>query len=689
MGVPGPAGAEWAVALLGWAALTALVGELLRTVTARWVSLWRRPEPIERLVVDFYLGGALLYLLASVPWGGFVAPVVYGLPVAAAILLGWIGARSLRRPDWRDEVVASFRPLARPAYLLTLLSALGLFAVELSAALSSGTGNTFDSSLFTTYVSLLLQNHTAPLSFAPYASTGLLYPQGATVWFAGAQLAFGLPPARTALLVTPLFLGVAPLAGFAFGRRMMGTERAGLAVALLLAWVGTGTRGIVYGSNDFVLAFPLVLLLAGWAVVWLRSTLPSFTDVLAFGVVCGYSAAINPVGAEWLLLALPVAALLSGPRFAGRFLGWAVRWVTTIGAALVGVLPSLYVLAEGWSSPRFVPGATAAAPGSPTGISSAAFYGAVDPFLFGAGATGLSSVLLLRAELAILLTVGLAAFLVIRRDSAVGRYFEPLRPFVAGAVAVQVAMLGTVWWASTGFGPAVDVSRVTSASEVSIWLFAVYGLVAAVPLALALERFTGWIRRTDPVRPEGPVTNPSRRHRPVASPYRVVLPLVVALVIVVPGVVLTPTELSSDLTTTYHQFGNVTGADFDLLAYAGSHLPAGARVLVAPGSAGEFLPGYCPNIILLYPMVPGWRTVNALYELLVHDLPNATFDSADVSALSLLAVSYVVVTGNNTVLWWAFSPTPFLSRPFAYPELFHEGDAYLFAVTQPGTLPPP
>jgi hypothetical protein len=157
-----------------------------------------------------------------------------------------------------------------------------------------------------------------------------------------------------------------------------------------------------------------------------------------------------------------------------------------------------------------------------------------------------------------------------------------------------------------------------------------------------------------------------------------VLPLVVALVIVVPGVVLTPTELPTTLTNTYHDFGNVTAADFDLLSFAGSNLPSGARVLVAPGSAGEFLPGYAPDVVLLYPMVPGWRTVNASYELLVKDLPNATFGSADAQAIEALGVNFVVVTGNNTILWWAFSPTPFLTYRAQFPLVFHEGDAYLF-----------
>jgi hypothetical protein len=679
VGIPGPGGIEWGLALLLWAALAGVLGELLRSLTARFVPLWQRPEPIERALIDFYLGGALLYLIASVPGGAFVLPVVLGLPIVAAVAVALLAVRAARRPG--GETRTYLASLLRPAPILVLLSALGLFAVELSVAVPVPTGNTYDSSLLTLYTSLLLHNHVTAQSFAPYATTGLLYPQATTVWLGDAQLLFGLPPARVALLVTPLFFGLTPLSAFVFGRRLFGSERAGLAMALVLAWVGTGTRGVVYGSNDFVVAFPLVLLLAGQAVIWWRPSLPKLGDVVGFGVLAGYSAALNPVGAEWLFLALPIVALLVRPRFAGEVRGWFARWAAALATSLVGIAPSLYVLGVGHSSPGFVPGATAGPPSSTPGITESQFLGCIDPFLFGPSDTGLSTVAALRLEVAVLIALGFAVLLLVGRDSALGRYLEPFRPFVAGAVVSQVALLGVLWGASAGFGPAVDFANVSSSNELSVWLFTVYGLIAAIPLALALERVTGWIRRADAIPSVRPVrVARSRPTTPRSVAPRAVLPLAVALVIVVPGVVLTSTALPPTLSQLYHDFGNVTGADFDLLDYAGNHLPNGARVLVAPGSAGEFLPGYCSDITLLYPMVPGWETANASYELLVRDLPNGTLLPADERALAVLDVGYVVVTQNNTRLWPAFSPRPFLANPGSYPVLFHEEDAYLFAV---------
>jgi len=680
VGIPGPGGIEWALSLLLWAALTVVVGELVRSLSARFVPLWRRPEVIERALVDFFLGGALLYLIASLPLGAFLLPVVVALPLLAVVGVTVLAVRAASRKEL-TRIRADLAALARPVPVIVLLSALGLFLVELSVAASIPTGNTFDSSLLTLYTSLLLHHHMTVQSFLPYASTGLLYPQGTTVWLGDAQLLFGLPPARVALLVTPLFLALAPLSGFVFGRRLFSSEHAGLAVALILAWVGAGTRGMVFGDNDFVFSFPLVLLLAGQAVIWWRAALPAAGDVLGFGLLAGYSAAMNPVGAEWLFLALPLVALVARPRFAGRITGWFARWAAALGTALIGIIPSLWVLALGRSSPGFVPGATGAPAGASPGISMSQFLGSIDPFLFGASDTELSTVGALRLELAVLIALGLAVLLLVGRDSALGRYLEPFRPFTAGAVVSQVGLLSVLWLASTGFRPAVDFANISYGYELSVWLFTTYALIAAVPLALAIERFAGWLRRVDSAATSA-VSHPptTRTPSPQSLARRAVIPFAVALVIVVPGVVLTPTALPPTLSQNYHSLGNVTGGDFDLLAYAGSHLPGGARVLVAPGSAGQFLPGYCPDLVLLYPMVPGFATVNTSYELLVRDLPNATFSSTDQRALAVLDVGYIVVTGNNTRLWPAFSPRPFLADPQSYPVLFHEDDAYLFEV---------
>ncbi|HTT25695.1 MAG TPA: hypothetical protein VMH90_01865, partial [Thermoplasmata archaeon] len=149
------------------------------------------------------------------------------------------------------------------------------------------------------------------------------------------------------------------------------------------------------------------------------------------------------------------------------------------------------------------------------------------------------------------------------------------------------------------------------------------------------------------------------------------------LLLVLPGVAVTATSFPSYDAMLYDSFGNVTASDFAMLDWAGAHLPDGARVLVAPGSAAGFLPGYAPGAVVLFPMIGGARS-NGSYELVVGELDNGTLDAAGERAMANLSVGFVAVTGANSQLYEPFEPFPLLDDA-RYSVIFQEGDAYLFS----------
>jgi hypothetical protein len=668
---PGPSGPVLVLGLLGLALASTVLGEAVRLLAARWVVTWRTLEAVERGLLDFFLGGAVLYLLAALPVGGFSLASVVAVLIAGAVGVAWVAVRR-----WRSRTLSVrtlLAPLVRPAVLLTGVAALALLLFEVAVALPVGTGNTYDSSLFTFYTARLLDAHHLAFSFSPSAPVGILYPQGTTAWLGTGQLLLGLPGARTTLLLTPLFFALGPVGGFVLGRRLFGGDLGGLAFALVLAAVASWTRVLVGGSNDFVFAFPLVLLLAGQSLGWARS-LPTWADAVGFGLLLGYSAALNPVGAQWLAPALLLLGMIAGPRWAGSARRWLARWGAAMVTALVPLIPTWYVLARALSTPGYLPG-EGSTTASPAGIDSARFIGYVDPYLFGADNSWLSPVPVLRAEIVVLFTVGLALLLMVGRVS-LGARFDLVRAFLAGGMVATLGLLGVDWAGSMG-GPVGTLAKVISESEASIWLLTFYAVVATIPLVLVFE----WLLRENRAVP--PPVAPSR-----ARPWRLegrrkgvtaLLPWLLAFGIVVPGAALTPTQLAPVLTSLYTDFGNVTQPDFELLTFAGAHLPSGARVLVAPGSAGEFLPAYDPSAVLLYPMLPGWTQLNASYSLLLSELTNATLPANGLAALAVLGVQFIIVTQANSILWPAFSPTPLVSD-HSFPLLFQDGPAFLFAV---------
>ena len=684
MSVPGPPGDLWAGTLLLWAVSASVVGEAVRGTAARWVPLWRSPEPLERFLLDFYLGGATLYLVAALELGAFVRPVVFALPLAAGSVVVYRAGAARRDPARCAEARGTLQSLADRWLWVALLSGVALYVVELAAALPIGTGNTYDASLLTTYVTLLIQHGSLPISFQPYGAPAILYPQGTTVWLAWAQLDFGLPAARTSLLVTPLFLGLAPLAGFVLGRRLVGGSRAGAALALSLAWLGPSTRALVGGSNDFVFALPLVLLLAAQGTTWARAPLGRWGDAIGYGLLLGYSAALNVTGVEWLLPALLLLGALGRPTLGGSARAWLARWGAAAAVTLLAGLPSLYVLVQARLRPSLLAGALSAPSSVRVGIDLAQLVGSVDPFLFRAGDVELSPIPLLRLELAILLVLGAAGLLYLAIERPDRNPWTPFSRWAVSAASVLVLWLGIEVVAGLPGSPIRPIAFVSSAPELSLWLFTVFGLVAAVPLGVALERAAA-AGADEGSRPASPR---SFRGGWLWARFPAIA---FSVVVVVPAVVLTPVSLGPVLTSTYQDFGNVSAADFQLFDYAAAHFAPGVRVLVAPGSGAEFLPGYAPGIVLLYPMAPGLARGNVSYGVVVQELSNGTLDARGLRALANLSVDRVVVTGNNTVLWPAFWAAPLVSASAngtrTFPVLWHQDDAWVFNATacRPGS----
>lgn len=645
-----------AVGLLALAAAVTCLGDLVRRPLTRWSRLLALRDPVERGLIDLYLGGGLFYVLAALPFGLFWPALLWGIlgvgAVGGAFLLWWWPSRLGEEPS-----VASPRR-DRWAWGISLATAAALFAVELSALPGVGSGNTYDSSLLATYTGLLGLHHTLPLQLAPVASGWTAYPQGTTVWLALTQTVLGTSPVRTSLFLTPLFLAVFPLAGYAAGRRLTGSAAQGAAIAVWFALVAPWTRELAFGSNDFALAAPLVLVLAGWVPEWSAAAGVGWRDAVAFGGLVGYSAALNPVGAEWLFLGLAVwlFAHPTGVAAFGRTLG---RYAVALVAAVPWVAPSLYALLVGHAG-----GAGGLAP---TGLGAPAWVGAVDPFLFGPGDQFLSPFPILRAELAVLLVAGAGLLLTPwgRREVS-GPYARFL--LVGGGVAA--GLLGVSALAGADVPGFRTVAVVLSATEESILLFVVFGLLAAVPL-LVLSSLLG---RPSPRPPTLGAARP-RLRRP--SSHAALVGVLVALLLV-PGGFVTAAELPRQLHQVYGLYGNTTESDVDLLEWCAAHLSPGTTVLVAPGSAAEFLPGYDPSLRVEQPMASGYRAGPPAYWLAVSELTNDTLDAAGVSAIHSLGIQYVAVTGNNTVLFPAFRADPMLA--LGWPTPFQEGDAYLFAV---------
>jgi hypothetical protein len=680
--LPGPSGLTWALELLLLAAVFLPAGELIRRLASRWVSLFRGLGWIERVLLDLYLGGGGLYVFAAVPLGLFGLPLVIAYLAGGAamllIVLVWSGrtrAQSTASSPlrWRFEYLPG---------LLVVGATVAVFAIEVAVAEGVPTGNSFDTSLLTDYVALLLLHHQVAVSLAPIAPQLTSYPQGATVWIAAAQLIYSLPPARSPLLVTPLFLSLSPLAGYVLGRRQLGAPWAGAAIGLTFALIGSWTRVMVATSNDFVFSFPLVLWLLARIDIWRQASAPSWPDAIGYGAVAGYSAALNPVGAEWLFPTLVVLGLLVGGLRLPYLRRAIPRWLGALATSLVFVSPALWSIARGGGT-LFASSGTVAVPapiGLP-GISPAQFVGLIDPFLFGPNDVWLSPFVALRLELAILLVGGAAVLVIPELLDRLGARGRRFRELVLTAMGLAIVILLIQVGAARGLGALNGLASISSAAEISVYLFALFALLAAIPIYLLVE-----YSLPDAVRagagtataPPVPATTPRPRRPSLTGPQAISVFLVVVLV--GSGIAVTATDFPPYLQYLYGGYGRVTSSDFALFSWASHDLPPGARVLVAPGSAAQFLPGYV-EVAVIFPVQSIAR--NASYVDLDAQLVHGHLNATGYQELGWLEIQYIAVTGNTTNLWAPFDPAALMTP--AFDPVFHQGDAYVFAVVPPPT----
>ncbi len=676
MSLPGPTGPTWALELVILAVLVLPVGDVLRSLVAHYAGLFRDLGWLERGLLDLYLGGGGLYVLAVVPIHLFSITTVVLYLGGGVVLWSILLPGRLRRKSSTPDRVSS--PAWGPGWLpglLVLGATVVLFGIEVGVAQTAATGNSYDTSLPTDYVSLLLRNHQVPLSLAPIAPQLTSYPQGTTVWLGTAQLLYALPPARTALILTPLFLSLSPIAGYVVGLRLLRSPWAGVAIGLTFALLGSWTRVMVATSNDFVFAFPLVLWLIARLDLWQQPHPPGWADTVAYGAVLGYSAALNPVGADLLVPTLVVLGLVASWRRWVVLGGLVLRWLAAAAVALLFVLPTFWTIITGRGTLFASTGNVAVPPATSVGgITFAQFVGSVDPFLFGPHAIWLSPFVVLRFELVLLLVGGAAVLVLPGLFERLGSAGASFRRVMIALVAVAIVLLLLQVVAHDAGGSLAALADLTSAAEMSVDLFAVYTILAAIPIFLLLDLGAAGVRESPTPVP------PATRRRPATAldrsgPQVVVVAL--AVVLLVPGVVVAAADLPPYLEGLYESYGRVTPGDFAMFDWARENLPTGARVLVALGSAAQFLPGYA-RVAILFPVQPIDR--NTSYRTLESELTNGTLGPAGLAALSVLDVQYIAVTGNTTNLWPPFQPAPLLADPVMFLLVFQSEDAYVFQV---------
>jgi hypothetical protein len=287
-------------------------------------------------------------------------------------------------------------------------------------------------------------------------------------------------------------------------------------------------------------------------------------------------------------------------------------------------------------------------------------------------------------ELQFLLVAGLVLAGWTLRNKLGGAHGRSLSRFGSDLLVGTIAM-----FALTGLllltalpGPEVsDLRSITNLDQSSILLFLLFEAACAFPLAFGLVRLTERQAPSSPPVPF-PSSSPSKSSRgrtrhPSTRAFRTTVGALAVLVIVIPmasGAWFTLAEGPGSIQQNVGKTSNVTAEDVTAMEWIGNHLPSCSGVLVAPGSAGQFLPQYA-SVRLILPMNP--FPSNDSYSVAVGDLTAGLYNSATRSALLALTVTDVLVTGQTSVSFPAILLSSIESSHDFLP-LTSSGDAFVF-----------
>jgi hypothetical protein len=639
----------------------------------------------ERALLAFYASGAVLFVVASLPFGLYGLPLVSGLLGAGAISYGYIAFR-----ESAAGLRSAFRFALSPAGGILVLGSVGLLVLEVSPITSVLLPNMWDGSATSLWINLTLANHELPWTLEPIAAVGVVYPLGTTVWMTVPVLLFTWPIAAAPLWLPPLFLSLSAPAAYCWGSRLgslagLAPAPVGIVWASFFSLIAAFPRLFLGGSYDFAFALPLWMITLGWLPEWFGRTRARAGEIVLLGLVVGTLTSLSAVAAESLVVVFGVGALVYAEGDLRRGLR-ALGAVVAAGAFGAGFAArSLLGYAIWYSYPQHV----LSPAGSPPYVVAPSLYpfgprlvlGELDPFV--PWKPKLSPFPYLALEIQILLALGL--LLVVLGWTWADSRWAGLVPS-ATVRALSVSMVGTLLMtvaltaAAVPGSPLSALGTISSLGEASVLWFIALEAVALLPILavylLLAGRPTERAERSRSTVPSRRTVDPPRL--PGASGRSRALVLALGILLAVPlgsgayaTIVLVPGQIHSDVLETT----NVSPSDLATLEWAGSNLPDCSRVLVAPGSVGQFLPEYA-HVSVLYPMTP--PPVNLSYALVVRDLIAGQYTPQTRANLLLLTVSEVYVSGETSGAYAPFESGEFRASP-DFQLLYENGASSVWA----------
>jgi hypothetical protein len=276
--------------------ILAVIGEPLRATIFKRSPLFSGLNLLQILLLDFFIGGLCLYLLALVPLN------VFGLLMPVVLPITFIATLFIHRKKIGEIFTEKISCQKQTLYTTAVISAIFLtillirFAVQSNYVFVSNADQAFHSLI----VHKILDQGSIVYTLEPYViryslpDAPLQYQQGLHVILAYFASLFQWTPPDAIRYGDILFQALPVLGGYYLGKKALNSEVYGVSFAFVFAFISRWPKTMPWGSNAFTLGFPLFLIMVACLVLmWNRPITKS--DALPLGLLLGFLGAIHPV----------------------------------------------------------------------------------------------------------------------------------------------------------------------------------------------------------------------------------------------------------------------------------------------------------------------------------------------------------------------------------------------------------
>ncbi len=270
-----------------------MLGEPLRILAARFSSLLRNLDFVEKCIFDIYLAGLLLYVIALPNLRLFDGRLILGLVSFSAcvviyhfrnVIKSWFSRNSFSEIHKRGDVIEQILVFAM--FFVAL-------AVQIGPLTSLVFGSIQDTSLHSLYVQVILENRYVPYNLLPYLPEGIVYPQAAHVIFASSAILTGWSAPLAVFYTTPLFNALTVFGAYFLAKKMWQSRYFHIGMVFVFTFVSAWPMYVTWGSNPFVVGLPLFLVLLGmfFKLVFNQESVDR-SGLFLTGIMLGYLGAI-------------------------------------------------------------------------------------------------------------------------------------------------------------------------------------------------------------------------------------------------------------------------------------------------------------------------------------------------------------------------------------------------------------